>query len=110
MNIISFIDDSEIVKKILKHLNLWDVKRKPPPRANGPPAESFIIYDESSSPGADDYIIDADYPIDVSRCSSKNEDGNLPLKNPAPGIPVSYAQIGLNCRLHRPNLNFFLAG
>jgi hypothetical protein len=80
MNIISFIDDSEIVKKILKHLNLWDVKRKPPPRANGPPTESFIIYDESSSPGADDYIIDANYPIDLSRRSSKNEDGNLHLK------------------------------
>jgi hypothetical protein len=44
---------------------LWDVKRKPPPRANGPPTESFIIYDEFSSPGADDYIIDADYPIET---------------------------------------------
>jgi len=33
---------------------------KPPPRANSPPTESFIIYDERSSPGADDYIIDAD--------------------------------------------------
>jgi hypothetical protein len=54
-----------ISKKILNHLGLWDVKRKPPPRANGPPTESFIIYDESSSPGADDYIIDADYPIET---------------------------------------------
>ena len=53
---------------------------------------SFIIHDQSSSPGADDYIIDADrstlrlstgYPIDLSRRSSKNEDGKLPLKNPA---------------------------
>ncbi len=43
-------------KKILNHLGLGDVKRKPPPRANSPPTESFIIYDESSSPGADDYI------------------------------------------------------
>ena len=33
--------------------------------ANGPPTESFIIYDESSSPNADDYIIDADYPIET---------------------------------------------
>ncbi len=50
-------------KKILKHLSLpacashadrWNVKRKPAPRANGPPTETFIIYDESSSPGADD--------------------------------------------------------
>jgi len=65
MRIISFIDDSEIIKKILKHLGLWDVKRKPPPRANGPPTETFINYDESSSPSADDYIIDADYPIEM---------------------------------------------
>ena len=30
-----------------------------------PPAESFIIYDESSSPGTDDYLIDAGYPIET---------------------------------------------
>jgi hypothetical protein len=35
-------------------------KRKPPPRANGPPTEAIIIYDESSSPSADDYLINAD--------------------------------------------------
>ena len=64
MRIISFIEDDLIVKKILEHLDLWDVKRKPPPRANSPPTEAFFIYDECSSPGADDYIIDADYPIE----------------------------------------------
>jgi hypothetical protein len=63
MRIISLIDNSEIIKKILKHLDLWDVKRKPPPCANGPPPESFIIYDHSSAPSADDYLIDADYPM-----------------------------------------------
>ncbi len=41
--IISFIEDEQLVKKILKHLDLWDVKRKPPPCANGPPPEAFII-------------------------------------------------------------------
>ena len=65
MKIIAFIEDSEIIKKILKHLNLWDFKRKPPPRAHGPPTVAFIIYDESSSPSADDYLIDADYPIET---------------------------------------------
>jgi hypothetical protein len=54
MRIISFIENSEIIKKILKHLDLWDVRRKPPARANGPPTEAFIIYNQSSSPGADD--------------------------------------------------------
>jgi len=65
MKIVSFIEDEEIISKILKHLGLWDVKHKPPPRANSPPTESFILYDESSSPRADDYIIDANYPIET---------------------------------------------
>ena len=56
MRIIAFIEDDQLVKKILEHLGLWQVKRKPPPRANSPPTESFIIYDESSSPSEDDYI------------------------------------------------------
>jgi len=63
MRIISFIDDSEIIRKILKHLDLWEVKRKRPPRANGPPTKSFIVYDESSSPSADDYLMDVQYPM-----------------------------------------------
>jgi hypothetical protein len=33
MRIISIIDDQQVVKKIPMHLSLWDVKRKPPPRA-----------------------------------------------------------------------------
>ena len=65
MRIISLIDDQQLVKKILKHLSLWDVKHKPPARANSPPTETFINYDESSSPSADDYIINADYPIET---------------------------------------------
>jgi len=43
MRIIVFIEDEQLVKKILKHLDLWGVKRKPPPCANGPLPESFII-------------------------------------------------------------------
>ena len=39
MRVISFIDDSEIIKKILKHLDLWDVRPKPPPCANPPEAD-----------------------------------------------------------------------
>jgi len=80
MRIISFIEDPEIIKKILKHLDLWDVRPKPPLRANAPPAEAFFIYAESSSPGENDYITDTDYPFDLSRRNSENEDGNLPLK------------------------------
>ncbi len=31
MKILSFIEDPEIIKKILKHLDLWDLKSKPLP-------------------------------------------------------------------------------
>jgi hypothetical protein len=34
MKIISFLEDGELIKKILKHLGLWEVKQRPPPRAN----------------------------------------------------------------------------
>ena len=87
MKIISFIDDQLRVNKILKHLDLWDVKRKPPARANGPPPEAFIIFDDSPTPGVDDpasllilrrtgaisllmlrrtgYLIDPEYPAEA---------------------------------------------
>ncbi len=66
MRIIAFIADSEIIKKIVKSaVGGWGVKRKPTPRTNGPPSEALIIYDESSSPSADDYIVDADYSMET---------------------------------------------
>ena len=34
---ISFIEDEEVISKILKHLGLWEVKQRPPPRANALP-------------------------------------------------------------------------
>jgi hypothetical protein len=37
MRIIAFIEDPEVIKKILKHLDLWNLKARPPPRANAPP-------------------------------------------------------------------------
>jgi hypothetical protein len=41
MRIIAFIEDPDVMKKILKHLGLWDVKRKPRPVANAPPIDVF---------------------------------------------------------------------
>jgi hypothetical protein len=37
MKVISVIEDEEVIKKILKHLGLWDIKTRPPPKATGPP-------------------------------------------------------------------------
>jgi hypothetical protein len=93
MRIVSLIEDKKIIKKILKHLDLWDVWRKAPARAHGPPTEAFIIFDESLSPRADDYVIDADYPIETYM-----------KKNLVPGTPVNYTQICLNFQFHRKKL------
>jgi len=40
------------MKKILKHLGLWDVKQRPPPKAHAPPPTVHIDY--SARPGATD--------------------------------------------------------
>jgi len=32
LRIISFIEDPEIIEKILRHLKLWDLPARPPPR------------------------------------------------------------------------------
>jgi hypothetical protein len=51
----------EVIKAVPhRHLDLWDVKRKPPPRANAPPPEAFIISDDSPAPCVDDYLTDPD--------------------------------------------------
>ena len=74
MRIISFIEDSDVIRKILKHLGLpacashadrWDIKRKPPPLANAPPIDVFPAYDQPPAPTADDYLIDPDYPAEA---------------------------------------------
>jgi hypothetical protein len=43
-----------------KHLDLWEIRRKPTPRANALPIEAFIIYSDSPTPGSDDYLTDPD--------------------------------------------------
>jgi hypothetical protein len=67
---VDHIEDPDVMKKILKHLGLWDVKRKPRPVANAPPIDVFPAYDEQPGPSSDDYIRDPEYPADLSRRSS----------------------------------------
>ncbi|MFH1628032.1 MAG: transposase [Pseudomonadota bacterium] len=51
MRIIAFIEDPEIIKKILKYLGLWEIKERPPPRANAPPKyEPYIDYSDFQLP------------------------------------------------------------
>jgi hypothetical protein len=60
MRVITFIVEHEdVIKKIFKHLGLWEVNRKPSARANGPP----LILDSYPTPFVDDHVIDADFAI-----------------------------------------------
>jgi len=61
MKVISCIEDEEVIKKILKHLGLWDRKARPPPKAAEPPKYG-IDYTSSQLPPSDDYLyVDVEY-------------------------------------------------
>ena len=64
MWVIAFIEDPDVIKKILMHLSLWDVKRKPQPQANAPPIDVFLTYDEQSGPSAGDDSRDPQCPAE----------------------------------------------
>ena len=61
MRVVAFIEDEQVVRKILKHLDLWDDKRKPEPRANAPPR----IFPADDIPSFDDILADPVYPVDA---------------------------------------------
>jgi hypothetical protein len=42
MKILSFIESSEVIKKILKHLGLWEMKARPLPMASALPGNIQI--------------------------------------------------------------------
>ena len=66
MRIISFIENEEVIKKILKHLDLWKIKARPPPKANRPQPNVHIDYSDSQVPPREDYLFhDAEYPIEI---------------------------------------------
>ncbi len=66
MRVIAFIHDEDVIRKILKHLGLWDVKRKLPPRAHGPPFnDDSLEYDETPGPDVDAYNTDPQYPVEA---------------------------------------------
>jgi len=65
MKVISVIEEEDVIKKILKHLGLWELKARPPPRANALPKapEYYIDYTDSQLPVSDN----------LSRASRSNE-------------------------------------
>ena len=69
MQVISVIEDADVIRKILKHLDLWEVKARPPPKTNicpvpeDLPTEVFTTLDDQQMPSVDDYLIDPEYPV-----------------------------------------------
>jgi hypothetical protein len=72
MKVIAFIEDEEVIRKILKHLGLWDRKTRPPPKAcpelvewiKSPPFTKNISY-EPSDTGHPPFYPDPDYPVEM---------------------------------------------
>ena len=63
---IGFIEDREVIKKILKHLGIWLVKKKPSAKANAPPVHIHLDYSDSQIPPSEDHLYeDPDYPIET---------------------------------------------
>ena len=71
MRAISFIEDQGVIREILKHLGLWEVKPRPPPRMGKTQAlytEPHIDYSDSQVFPSDkglyvDLISPADLPL-----------------------------------------------
>ena len=65
MKVITVIEDEEIIKKILKHLGLWEVKARPPPKPRHAAERNETVIDDASSqlPVSDNWIyVDPQYP------------------------------------------------
>ena len=70
MKIIAFIEDEEVIEKILKHLALWKMKARPPPRAKTPSITISIDHSDSQIPfSAPSFYPDPIYPTDYNRIS-----------------------------------------
>ena len=49
MHIISFIEELDIIEKILRHLGLWDIRNHDPPNAVSSDTIPELVYDYSDS-------------------------------------------------------------
>ena len=71
MGIRAFIEDEEVIEKILKHLGLWDLKVRPPPKVKAPSVTISIDDSDSQVPfSAPPFYLDPDYPMDSYRISN----------------------------------------
>jgi len=66
MRVISVIEQLEIIKKILKHLGLWERKARPPPKTSTPHPNVQLDTSDSQVPPCEDHLFhDPEYPIEA---------------------------------------------
>jgi len=66
MKVINVIEDEEVIKKILKHLGLWEIKERPPPKTGALEPNVRIDTSDSQVPPCEDHIYcDPEYPIEA---------------------------------------------
>ncbi len=69
MAILAFIEEENVIQKILKHLGLWEIKPRPPPRMpKSQPlySEPHIDYSDSQVFPSDNWLYaDPEYPADL---------------------------------------------
>jgi len=58
MRMIAFIEQADVIRKILEHLGFWGARPKPIPRANAPPMFSVAEDVEGYFPTVDDQMVD----------------------------------------------------
>jgi hypothetical protein len=64
MKIISFIEDEEVIEKILKHLGLWEMKARPPPKPKASLVTMHFDHSGSQISLGNSFYADPDYPVD----------------------------------------------
>jgi len=64
MRVVVFIEDPAMIRKIVKHLNLWNLKRPSRSVTHASPSRVFPTNDEHLAPPADDYVTDPVYHLD----------------------------------------------
>jgi hypothetical protein len=57
MKIISFIEEPDIIRGILKHLDLWEIRNHDPPVVEGAQVCELIYEDEYAQVPFDDYWV-----------------------------------------------------
>jgi len=62
--IISAIDDRQVIRAILEHLGLWQVRSRPPPKKHDPPIIEYATADLQIQPHPDIIYGDPEYSWD----------------------------------------------